>query len=418
MNAPSLSLVSEAQIYASDLLHGKISKSLSFHNIEHTQDVVAAAKKLADHYQLGEADREVLLLAAWFHDTGYIHGRMEGHEESSVLIANQFFSERAAQEDLVARVASCIRATKIPQSPANLVEQILCDADLYHLGDSSFKRKNKQLRKEMSFFSGQEISKKKWRKVNIEFLENHRYFTEYALEHLQPVQDRYLADLRQDGEADEPDPERVLISVAQELKDESLTKKKKEKEERTERGISTVFRIMAANHANLSHMADNKAHIMISVNSIILSVVISLLIRHLDEHQNLVIPTIVLVGFCASATIFAVLATRPKIIGGTFTKDDIHNKTTNLLFFGNFHKMSLDDYDWAMKQMLNDRDYLYESIIKDIYYLGVVLAMKYRYLRISYNIFMIGIIVAAVAFGLTMAMDAFFTHSAAPALGK
>ncbi|MES1218675.1 MAG: Pycsar system effector family protein, partial [Bacteroidota bacterium] len=189
---------------------------------------------------------------------------------------------------------------------------------------------------------------------------------------------------------------------------------KKRREQQTERGISTVFRIMASNHANLSHMADNKAHIMISVNSIILSVVISLLIRHLDEHQNLVIPTITLVGFCVAATIFAVLATRPNVSQGTFTKDDIHHKKTNLLFFGNFHSMQLEEYDWAMKEMMSDKDYLYGSMIKDIYYLGVVLAKKYKYLRISYNIFMFGLIIAMFSFGITMAYDAFFAPPVTP----
>ncbi|HEU4575086.1 MAG TPA: Pycsar system effector family protein [Chitinophagaceae bacterium] len=413
MNVPNTPLLAEAQIYVTDLLHSKINKSLTFHNIEHTQDVVAASKQLADHYQLSSDDRLVLMLAAWFHDTGYIYGKMEGHEEESAEIAKEFLSTRNVSPHIIDAVVAAIRATKIPQSPTTLVEQMLCDADLAHLGNECFKRKNSLLRSEMSFFSGEEISKKKWRKINIEFLEKHRYFTDYALAHLQPVQDQHLAEIKKKHEAAVPpqNPEEVLMSAAQELKSESDTRKKKEKEDRTERGISTVFRIMASNHANLSHMADNKAHIMISVNSIILSVVISLLIRHLDEHRNLVIPTMLLVGFCTGATIFAVLATRPKIIGGTFSVDDIHNKTTNLLFFGNFHKMKLEDYDWAMKQMLNDRNYLYESIIKDIYYLGVVLARKYKYLRISYNIFMVGLIVATLAFGITMVADSLWGHA-------
>ena len=153
---------------------------------------------------------------------------------------------------------------------------------------------------------------------------------------------------------------------------------------------------------------------MISVNSIILSVVISLLIRHLDEHQSLVIPTIILVGFCVVATIFSVLATRPNISRGTFTKEDIFHKKTNLLFFGNFHSMQLDDYDWAMKEMMADRDYLYGSIIKDIYYLGVVLSKKYKYLRISYNIFMFGLIISMLAFGIALAYESFFAPPVVP----
>ena len=76
------------------------------------------------------------------------------------------------------------------------------------------------------------------------------------------------------------------------------------------------------------------------------------------------------------------------------------NKKVNLLFFGNFYNMSLPDYDWAMKEMMSDREYLNSSMIKDIYFLGVVLARKYKYLRISYNIFMFGLVLAIVAFGI------------------
>jgi pycsar effector protein len=64
--------------------------------------------------------------------------------------------------------------------------------------------------------------------------------------------------------------------------------------------------------------------------------------------------------------------------------------------------MSLPDYDWAMKEMLNDKEYLYSSMIKDIYFLGVVLAKKYQYLRISYSIFMYGLIIAVLAFALAL----------------
>ena len=73
-----------------------------------------------------------------------------------------------------------------------------------------------------------------------------------------------------------------------------------------------------------------------------------------------------------------------------------------MLFFGHFSKMSLETYQEGIMQMLKEKDYLYESLTKDIYYLGVVLAKKYKYLRISYTIFMYGLIASVVAFGLAM----------------
>ena len=139
---------------------------------------------------------------------------------------------------------------------------------------------------------------------------------------------------------------------------------------------------------------------MISVNSIILGIVVGTLLKQLETYNNLILPTIILVAVCLTTIVFSILATRPTISTGKFTREDIENKKTNLLFFGNFHNVPLPDYDWAMTEMLNDKNYLYSSVIKDMYFLGVVLAKKYRYLRISYNIFMYGLIIAMIAFAL------------------
>jgi hypothetical protein len=159
-----------------------------------------------------------------------------------------------------------------------------------------------------------------------------------------------------------------------------------------------MFRTTSNNHFELSSMADSKSNIMISVNSIIISVSLTVLLARLAFYPEYIIPTVILLAVCLSSIIFAILATRPSVNKGQFTEEDIRNKKTNLLFFGNFHSMQLDEYQWAMNEMLKDREYLYNSMIKDIYFLGVVLARKYKFLRISYTIFMWGIIVAVVAF--------------------
>jgi hypothetical protein len=155
---------------------------------------------------------------------------------------------------------------------------------------------------------------------------------------------------------------------------------------------------MAQNQANLGQMADTKSNILISVSAIILSFVIGTLFDKMITDPNLQAPVILLVSVLVITIVFAILATRPTITGGTFTKEDIANKKTNLLFFGNFHRMGLDDYTWAMNEMLGDKFYLYNSMIKDNYFLGIVLAKKYRYLRIAYNIFMFGLIISMIAF--------------------
>jgi len=405
MTESQLKILSNAQMFVTDLFTNKVSKSIRFHTLEHTQGVVLAAEEMAQYYQLPPEDRLTVVLAAWFHDTGFTSGDAEGHEDRSVKFAEKFLQEQRAEEALIAKVRSAIEATRLPQTPKNLVEQILCDADLYHLGTDDFKGRSKLLKEELIEVSKKDISKKQWKKINVNFLENHKYFTDYARRKLQPVKDRNLRLLKGDeaedkGKKDKADKveKAVLGPYAEQTKEE----KKKVKEDKSERGIQTVFRIMAQNHANLSQMADSKANILVSVNSIILTIIISVLLGQLDTNTNLRIPTLILLIICVSAIVFSILATRPNVSSGKFTRDDIQNKQTNLLFFGNFHKMSLPDYDWAMTEMLNDKEYLYSSMIKDIYFLGVVLARKYKYLRIAYSIFMYGLIVAVLAFILAM----------------
>jgi predicted metal-dependent HD superfamily phosphohydrolase len=400
--------IADARTVVSDLFLNKVNKSIRFHNLEHTEGVVRACEEMADYYHLQPEDRTALFIAAWFHDTGFSSGEAHGHEDVSIQLATAFLQERNADAACIKKVTACIEATKMPQSPVSLTEQILCDADLFHLGTNEFFIKSKQLREELIGFSGQDISKKQWRKMNIHFLQNHKYFTDYCRRKLQPEKDKNLETLLQNGHEDkkkkkEKLSDTVLSTFTEQVKRDAEAKKK-EKLEKTEREATAVFRIMAQNQNNLSHMADNKAHIMISVNSIILSVIVGFLSREIDNNFYLLYPTILIVTTGVLTIVFSILATRPNVTSGKFTREDIHNKKTNLLFFGNFFRMSLPDYDWAMQEMINDKQYLYSSMIKDSYFLGVVLAKKYRYLRISYNIFMYGIIVSMIAFAIAFSM--------------
>jgi len=171
MSQSSLSIISEAKKFATDIFKNKVSESITYHNLLHTEDVIAACERMANYYQLSEEDRTILLTAGWFHDTGFITGIADGHEEESAMIAVQFLKTHHQTPEFTENVRKTILATKMPQSPTNLIEQILCDADLYHLGTNDFKQKNKLLRKELANTVGNGFSKKQWKKKNLEFLE-------------------------------------------------------------------------------------------------------------------------------------------------------------------------------------------------------------------------------------------------------
>ena len=427
MTEEQFRVLSAAQDFVSDLFINKVDKTIHFHTLQHTQEVVAGCETMADYYHLEDEDRYALMLAAWFHDTGYSGGKAIGHENVSIELATKFLNEHKASQQVINKVVGCINATRLPQTPHTLIEQIIADADLFHLGTSDFKEKNKLLREELNEFGNLGLSKKDWRSKNIEFLTKHTYFTSYAKEHLDPLKQVYLQELNKKAGIDEKidkkqakdsknskDPKPALVVKNEKPKDKGLSadeqkkldevKKKKEKESQSERAISTVFRIVAQSQNNLSQMADSKANILISVNSIILSIIIGTVYDKLVTDTNLQVPVTILVTTCVLAIVFGILATRPNVTSGTFTKEDIANKKTNLLFFGNFHKMGYPDYDWAMTELLADKNYLYSSMIKDTYFLGIVLAKKYKYLRIAYNIFMYGLIIAILAFTISFLM--------------
>ncbi len=401
-------LLQNAEQFVRDL-YAPIDKEVyAYHNISHTEGVVNASIEMGDHYQLPEEDRLALLLAAWFHDTGYIKGIPENHELEGQRIATAYLQRKEVPDSLIEKVTGCIAATKIPQLPKSLIEQIICDADLYHLGTDDFINDNKSLRRELIAISGEEISKKEWRRKNIEFLQQHQYFTDYARVKLEPIKQQHLQRLinKEDAGKKEITGEKIPAANKSQVSKNPIAgnpsdeKIKKEKESRTERGVGTMFRIMSDNHVSLSQMADSKANIMISVNTIVLSILVSVLLGKLQYYPQFIIPTVLLCIVCLCAIIFAILATRPNVNKGTFNPEDVQQKKINLLFFGNFFKMDLPDYEWAMNEMMNDREYLYRSMIKDIYYLGKVLAKKYKFLRLSYNVFMFGLVVAIIAFGI------------------
>ena len=370
MNGTNEQLLSTVRTYVTEIFTQQFKPELVFHSLSHTEDVVEACSYMADHYQLAEEDRLILMIAAWFHDTGYYDGSGQGHEERSIRLATDFLNNQDLDEKIIQRVSSAIIATRMPQSPVSQIEKILSDADLYHLATKDFKARSSLLKQEREWMLGQDISKREWRKNNVAFLDTHKYFTTYGQQNLEPKKLENLKSLRKkkDRKEDEEGQENLQEAFPY-IYGEVQKEDQKSADKNTERGVQTMFRTTSNNHFELSSLADGKANIMISVNAIIISVVLTILLTRLPYYPEYILPTIALMATCLGAMIFAILATRPSVNSGVFNEDDIRAKKTNLLFFGNFHQMKLEEYEWGMNELLKDREYLYNSMIKDIYFL-------------------------------------------------
>ncbi len=394
MSPENYLLISEkAAAHAAGLYKDAEEPEREFHNIDHTRTVVSRTNEIAGHYQLSDREMFILFVAAWFHDIGYLFAEPANHEEKSVEIMRTFMSEHALPEEDVEAIAGCIMATKAPRNPMTLLQEIICDADTYHFGTNEFAQTNKNIYKEFSR-TNESLNKKDFLVQSAEMLASHRFFTSYCKTLLHEEKLKNMKKLKKKA-GDK------LMSYETTVEEAPVINEK----QGTTKGMQTMLRLTSSNHIQLSEMADNKANILISVNAIIISVILSILLRKLSTDPYLTIPTILFLASSVATIVAAILATRPKLSTGKFEEEDVQNKKTNLLFFGNFHKMPQADYENAMRSMMNDPDYLYSSIIQDIYSLGAVLGKKYRLVRIAYNIFMFGIIISVAAFAVASLLN-------------
>jgi HD superfamily phosphodiesterase len=376
--------------YVVGLYEKNLNPNLLYHNLEHTRGVVSRTKEIAGHYDLSERNTLIVYVAAWFHDAGYLYTEPAWHEEKSCELMRKSMVELGVENDVIEETEECIMATKFSAQPSNLCQEILKDADTYHLGTKEFKRINKLVFAEFSL-TDPTFNKTEAIKSAVTMLEKHKYYTSYCRELLTETKRKNMSKLKKKLMDDEEE------AAKEEIKKMQLGG---EKSALVTKGIQTMLRLTSENQMKLSDMADNKANILISVNAIIISVIFAVLLRRLQYETYLTIPTVIFLVVSVVTIVISILATRPKLSSGTFSEQDIINKKTNLLFFGNFHKASFEQYESAMIKMMKDPDYLYRSVVKDIYYLAVVLGRKYRLIRLAYNIFMVGIIVSVLAFGI------------------
>jgi putative nucleotidyltransferase with HDIG domain len=382
------------------LLKEKLLKTYVYHNINHTRRVLKYANELIEAEGIEVEDALVIRLAALLHDTGYVKSN-ENHEVISAKLAKDFLEKEHVSKLVLDKVQKCILATNTKIKPSNILEKIIVDADSAHLGNKNYVEVSELLREEWSQQGIKTLSDLEWVNENITyFTDYHQYYTNYALINWQKAKEKHLAQLY-----------KLKKKLQKEEKKEKLKYEelqlKKQKARTPERGIETMFRVTLKNHMTLSNIADQKANILLSVNALMISIVVSNLIPKLDNPSNqyLIIPTAIFIFFSLIAMALSVITTRPNIITSNFTKEDIKNKKVNLLFFGNFHKLSLEDFEQATEEMMNDRKYLYSSMKKDLYFLGLVLHKKFKILRWTYSVFLIGIIISVLSFAIALKLQ-------------
>ncbi len=160
---------------------------------------------------------------------------------------------------------------------------------------------------------------------------------------------------------------------------------------RSERGVETLFRLLSKNQYTLNTMIDTKSNILISINALILSLILGTVMSQLGTDPHLIYPVVMLLLTNLASIAFAIFATRPELVHGK-------GEAKNVMFYGNFQDMEEDEYISKVTNLMNEGDELYKTIATDTYHLGKTIDRKFKLLRKSFNIFLIGIILSVIAF--------------------
>jgi len=386
MSETNLIQRADAHVYA--LLLKELDHSFVFHNYDHAQEVAEVAEELANAAELSESKKQALVLAAWFHDTGYIVSRND-HFAASARLAREFLDQEGADPELRERVPKLIASLEGDQ-PDNELAALLHDANVSFRGRKRFERRANLLRLEEEHHRGETFTLIKWQERILEQLMQTRYFSQEAHDEFSKRLNKNLASLKED------------------LRKGQRADIRKKTGKDFGRGVDTIYRVTLRNHMNLSSIADGKANMIISINTLVLSILITVAsagfsLTDIGQSGNLkfVIPVVVLMLTSLSAIIFGVLSAIPKVSGQEFTLEDVREHKVSILYFGNFLKIGKDEFVDYLRDLKSDQEILYDDLSRDLYNLGAVLRKKYHLLSIAYRIFVGGLALSVVTFLVT-----------------
>ena len=172
-------ILKDIQHHVITFLSENLSDDMTYHSVAHTKEVVRSVNELASKQNFTDEEKEILNIAAWFHDVGYTKSQEE-HEKFSAIMAREYLTGLGYNDEKISKIEGCILATKMPQTPTNALEKTICDADLMHLAAKDYFQKADLLHKEIEKTKLCTISEKEWMQMNQEFLNSHCFFTEYA----------------------------------------------------------------------------------------------------------------------------------------------------------------------------------------------------------------------------------------------
>ena len=397
--------LNKVAVFATNFITEKLPDTVIYHNITYTHRLVNNVKEIADKEKITDKETELLLVSAWLFVIGYIDvAFFKKNKNSNICLkcivkeSKPFLESIQYSKENIEKVYSIIENRK---QPIDNLDAVFSDAIFMEYTKEKSKKYINKMYQELLVLKAFKKGKKNWYEELIVLLENHTFSTNYGKSELETKKHTLIRALKKDVKALES-IQNVAIKNELNISEKELKELKKNfgKNSKTDlRAIQTLFRNTSRNHYTLNTMVDRKANIMISINAVINSLFIGGIIgQHIKMPDPKLIPIFILMVSSLISTFYAIIAIRPDKTHGEFTEDEIRNKQGNLLYFGNFHNMGYRDYEWAMLEMLNEKDFLYSSLIRDIYYLGERLHRKHTFIRKSLTFFLTGTILSAISF--------------------
>ncbi len=359
--------------------------SLVYHGFKRSRELVDDCKEIAKGNKLNGTEGQVLLLSAWFHDAGHAAGNGGGREKS-IEIARAFLAQKRQPEKLADAVAGCLKAVDDEEARDGLAGDVLHDALLAPLAAKNYVEEAQLLRLEEERRTGKSYSDVEWTQGLIDHFHKSSYRTRWAQLEYEGGRAKNLVRLHK------------LLRRQQE---ESTAQEAEGAKNAKNQGkvVESVFSDLTRNQLRLLSIADRRTATMIHVNAIMISLVVGLVLRKLEERSDLLAPTVVLLCVNLAVIVLSILsmrAGRKKL--RQFPRDEISAHDANLLLVSNEVNVSLHEYLDRMNELTAEPPALQKAMLEYVYFLRKLLIHRRRALQLTYNIFIYGLAVSLVFF--------------------
>ncbi len=388
----------EIETHIKNFYRDVMPNAYKFHNFTYLGSVIKQVEKMADALKIASPEIEILTAANWFRYAGMAH-QYEDYELKSADLAAAYLNNQNWEKSHIDQVKKIILNSTGANKPTNTLEEITQDAGSAYLGKSKFFDNVSFLKIELENIQDNSIGNKEWNNIIYDKLSNSHFYTTYANKKYQKRIAAHLSTQRKN------------------LKKAKRDDIRKRTGKEFGRGIDTLYRSTYRNHINLSSIADGKANMMISINTIILSAIVTLLGTSITltgkvsfDHFRFFLPILILLVAVLGSAIFAILSANPQVTSSDIEKKDLVKRTKSVLFFGNFIHMEQQEFVENIGFLKKNEKLLYDNMAVDIYELGHVLSTKYKMIKISYNIFMAGLILCVAAFLIVLGYSQYIAN--------